>query len=89
MNLRGWVGMTLVLQAVGVASLHSIIRTSWLIGSIVLGVVGIVLLVVRPRSNRCDPTIGSDGDFNPVHDSEYSGSQSSDLLGRLGDYDEH
>jgi hypothetical protein len=89
MNLRGWVGMTFILQAVGVASLHSIFRTSWLIGSIVLGGVGIVLLMVRRRSNRCDPTIGSDGDFNPQHDSEYSGSQSTDLLGLLGDYDEH
>jgi hypothetical protein len=88
MNLRGSVGMTFVLQATGVASLHSIFSTSWLIGSIVLGGVGIVLLV-RRRSNRYEPTIGADGDFNPAQDSDYSGSQSSDLLGRLGDYDEH
>ena len=88
MNLCGLVGVTFVLQAVGVASLHSIFKTSWLIGSIVLGGVGIVLLVCR-RSNRYDPTIAADGDFNPAQDSDYSGSQSSDLLGRLGDYDEH
>lgn len=87
MKLRGWVGMTAVVQAVGVSSLHAIVKAPWLLVSVLIGFAGLVILIFPPRPNRYDPTIAADGDFIPVHGSDYAGSQANDLLDRLGNTD--
>jgi hypothetical protein len=89
MGFSGWIGMTAVVQAVGVASLHAIVKAPWLLVSVLVGIAGLILLISRPQSNRYDSTIAPDGDANPVHGSDYSGSQANDLLDRLGDTDAH
>jgi hypothetical protein len=62
--------MTAVVEAVGVASLHAIVKAPWLLVSALIGVTGIILLIRFARSNRYDSTIASDGDANPAHGSD-------------------
>lgn len=89
MGARQWIGMTAVVQAVGVASLPAIVKAPWLLVSALIGVTGIILLISFARSNRYDSTIAPNGDANPAHGSDYAGSQARDLLERIGDMDVH
>lgn len=76
-------------SAVGVSSLHAIVKAPWLLVSVLVGFAGLVLLIFPPWPNRYDSTIAADGDFIPGHGSDYAGSQANDLLDRLGGIDAH
>jgi hypothetical protein len=89
MKLRGWVGITAVVQALGVFSLHAIVTAPWLLVSVLVGVAGCFLLIFPPTPNRYDSTVTANGDFIADGDSEYGGSQADNLLNRLGDSDAH
>lgn len=89
MKLREWIGITAIVQAVGVSSLHAVVKAPWLLVSILVGVAGFVSLIFLRGPNRYDSAITSSGDFIPVHDSDYGGSQANDLLDHLGEIDAH
>lgn len=87
MNIRSWIGMSLLLQMIGVASLHAVIETRWIIVSVVLGIIGIILLMYRQGSNLYDPSIAPADDLYPGSDSDYAGSQAMDLLDQISNQD--
>jgi hypothetical protein len=89
MELRQGVGITAVVQAVGVSSLHAIVKAPWLLVSVLVGFAGLFLLVFPLRPSRYDATVTADGDFMPSPGSDYAGSQANDLLDRLGGIDAH
>lgn len=85
MKLREWISTAAIVQAVGVSSSHAEVKAPWLLASILVGVAGFLSLILSRRSSPHDAAITSNGDFIPVHDSDYGGIQARNLLDRFGD----
>jgi hypothetical protein len=66
MKIRGLIGIVLIFQAIGVLSLRKVVDTNWLIFSIVLGVVGFLLLWIRPGKPDLESFIVSEGVTRPL-----------------------
>jgi hypothetical protein len=66
MKPRGWIGITAIVQAVGVSSLHAVVKTPWLLVSILVGIAGFLSLIFLRGQNKYDSAITSTGDFIPV-----------------------
>ena len=83
MKYRDWAGIALIVQAVGVVSIRALVETRWMVGSITLGLWGLLLLVIRPRAkNFYDPTVAPYGDMFSGPDMD-GGANS--LLDKLSD----
>jgi hypothetical protein len=75
-----------MLQAIGSISIHKIMDRYWLIASIIFGVIGLLLLLIRRGNLDFESSTAPESEMFWNGKSEYTGSRFSDLIDKLGEH---